>query len=623
MAELDLIIVFAYLLLMLGIGLYYRRFAATGLENFFMAGRDVPGWLNGVSYAAAMVSTDAATAYGGLAVVTGVFVCWWYLSRFGLALFIGAVLFAFFWRRLGFFTSLEFYEQRFAGRAASFMRLWIAVRTSLIAMTAWTGITLLASAKILGPTLGLSKLQTLLLIVPVSFVYVFLSGYKGVIVSNFIQMTIFLAGSLSLALLTVWHFGGPQGFADAISNLGSAGAQMLSDYPPQEHAVFPLAAAFAWLLGQSIGYGGDAAPMGGAMEGQRILSSKTPRDAAVMYVVTALTMFTLILLVSLPCLGAAVLWPELRGPTADRELAYGMLMKEMLPAGLLGLVAAAMLAGVMSTVGDNLNFGSQVLLNDIYRRWLVTNASERHYLIAGKAFMLLILGLAIMVVYNARIIFDVAVFMLQLSSAELPANWAQWWWWRFNGKARLAASFGGGAIFVLVVVAPRLFVAAGFDWANMLIIPWWYQTFLVMGLTTALWVSVALLTPPDPEKVLANFYQKAQPLGAWRPVARQLAAEGRALHTGAAVEKNDWAPIWRGFAVAWLGAVSVMAFILALSNGLVADYRQALIYMAGAVVGMFLFIRLLSGFLSMLELRSPSRESELPAPGRRPAPERE
>ncbi|HXK58843.1 MAG TPA: hypothetical protein PLP42_03020 [Acidobacteriota bacterium] len=598
MSGLDLTIVLAYLALMLAIGVYYRQYASHGLDNFFLAGRTVPGWLNGVSYAAAMVSTDAATAYGGLAVVTGVFVCWWYLSRFGLALFIGGVLFAFFWRRLGLFTSLEFYEQRFTGNAAAFMRFWIAFRTAFIAMPAWTGITLLASAKILEPTLGLGKLETLLLIVPVSFAYIFLSGYKGVIVSNFLQMAIFLIGALMLACLTILHFGGPSGFAAAIvARFGVEGQAMLSDFPPLDHPVFPLAAALAWLIGQSIGYGGDAAPMGGAMEGQRILSSRTPKHAAVMYVASAVTMFTLVLLVSLPCLGAAVLWPSLTDPSADRELAYGLLMKEMLPVGALGLVAAAMLAGVMSTVGDNLNFGAQVMLNDIYRRWLVRGASERHYLVAGKFCMLIILGLAIAVVYNVRIIFDVAVFMLQLSAAELPANWAQWWWWRFNSQARIAASFGGGLIFVTVVLGPKLLVSLGFPWAASLVLPWWYATFVVMGLTTLLWVLVALLTPPDPEKILVQFYTETQPLGAWGPI--RLAAGA-----GPAPASGQWRPVFQGFGIAGTGAAAVMLFILSLSNTLIGRYGRGAALGLGFLVGIACFARWMANYLNQLELRS-------------------
>jgi Na+/proline symporter len=529
---LDLAIVICYLLLMLGVGLYYRRYAEAGLENFFLAGRSIPGWLNGISYTAAMVSADAATAYGGLAVVTGLFVCWWYLTRFGLALFVGGVLFAVFWRRLKLFTSLEFYELRFSGGPAALMRLWIAFRTSFIAMPAWTGVTLLAAAKILQPTMGLNREMTLLLVVPIAFAYIFLSGYRGVVVSNLIQMSIFLLGTLLLAVLTLSHFGGPAALAHSlVAQLGPKGQEMLSSFPPIHHDVFPMAAAIAWLVGQTIGYGGDAAPMGGAMEGQRILSTKTPRQAVTMYITTAVTLFTLVLLVSLPCIACAVLFPQLLDPKADRELAYGLLMKKMLPVGAMGLVVSAMMAGVMSTVGDNLNFGSQVMLNDIYRRWIVRSASESSYLMAGKLCMLVILALAMVVVYKAKIIFDVAVMLLKLSAAEMSANWAQWWWWRFNGKARLAASFGGAAIFCVVVLGPELLVSLGVPGASALRMEWWWQTFLVMGLTTALWVSVALLTKPDPDEVLDEFYRKARPLGAWGPVrARVLAAEQAAAN---------------------------------------------------------------------------------------------
>jgi SSS family solute:Na+ symporter len=338
--------------------------------------------------------------------------------------------------------------------------------------------------------------------------------------------------------------------------------------------------------------------MGGAMEGQRILSSRNPRHAVVMYVVTAVTMFTLVLLVSLPCMGAAVLWPYLRDPGADRELAYGLLMQKMLPVGVMGIVAAGMLAGVMSTVGDNLNFGSQVMLNDLYRRWIRRDAPERHYLVVGKLCMVVILALAIIIVYRAQFIFNVAVFMLQFSAAELPANWAQWWWWRFNGKARLAASFGGGAIFCLVVLGPLLLDRMGMSWARALIIPWWYQTFVVMGLTTLLWVSIALMTRPDPEPVLANFYFRAHPMGWWEPIRRIRQGTEDAESAGGGA---GWNPIWHGFGIAGLGAASVMCYILALSNLTVGSVLAASLYLAAGVILMLIFIRLLPPYLDTLE----------------------
>jgi len=592
----DIWIIAAYLLMMFGMSLWHKRFASANLENFFLGGRKIPGWLNGISYTAALVSPDAATGYGGLGVVTGAFISWWYLSRFGLALFIGGVLFSGFWRRLNLFTSLEFYDLRFPSRAAAAMRIWIAVRTSFIAMPAWTGITLLAAFKIMGPAFGLTKVQTLCLVVPVSFLFVFFSGYKGVVISNLIQMSIFFIGAVTLAGLTLSHFGGPAAMSAALSHVfGGAHPEILQMTPPVRHDVFPLAAAMAWLLGQSIGYGGDAAPMGGAMEGQRILSTRTPSEALTMYVVAAITMFVLLLLVTLPSISAAALWPELRNVDADRELVYGRLMKELLPHGAMGLLIAAMMAATMSVVGDNLNFGSQVMVSDIYRRWFVRRASERHYMVMGKIAMGIIVSLAIAVVFNVSIITNVAIFMLQLSAAELPANWAQWWWWRFNGPARIAASFGGAAIFCLVVLGPQLLVFLGWGWAQHLILPWYWSTLLVMALTTVLWVAVALLTKPDPDKLLSDFYERVRPLGWWGSYGR-----GKGAH----IKGGNVKPIGKGLGIAVIGFAATSLLIQALTEVWFGRYGAGGVELLVSILLFIVFRRTSRTFLNFLEDRT-------------------
>jgi Na+/proline symporter len=591
--QLDMWIIATYLLMMLGLSLWHKRFSSTNMENFFLGGRKIPGWLNGISYTAALVSPDAATGYGGLAVVTGAFISWWYLSRFGLALFIGGVLFSGFWRRLNLFTSLEFYDLRFPKRAASAMRIWIAVRTSFIAMPAWTGITLLAAYKIMGPAFGLTKAETLYLVVPVSFLFVFFSGYKGVVISNLIQMSIFFIGAVTLAGLTLAHFGGPAAMSAALHHaFDSTHPEILQMTPPVKHDVFPLAAAMAWLVGQSIGYGGDAAPMGGAMEGQRILSTRTPSEALTMYVVAAITMFVLLLLVTLPSISAAVLWPELRNAGADRELVYGRLMKEMLPHGAMGLLVAAMMAATMSVVGDNLNFGSQVMVSDIYRRWFVRKATEKHYMLIGKVAMAIIVSLAIAVVFNVSIITNVAIFMLQLSAAELPANWAQWWWWRFNGPARIAASFGGAAIFCLVVLGPQLLSYLGVSWAGGLLLPWYWSTLLVMGLTTVLWVTVALLTKPDPSNMLDEFYQRVRPLGWWGPYGR------------ARDRRPDVRPIVRGLLVAVAGFGATSLLIQGLTEMWFGRYGAGALELLASAILFIIFKKTSRRFLDFLEQRT-------------------
>jgi solute:Na+ symporter, SSS family len=570
LAGIDVLIIAAYMSVIVYIAVRSRRFAGKSLENYFLGGRNMPGWMAGISYAASMMSADSAVAYGGLAATTGIYVCWFYLSRFGIALFLGAILFAVFWKRLNTFTTLEFYELRFEGRPATLMRLWLALRTSLIAMVAWTGISLLALVKIAEPVLGWGKTETLALILPLAVGYVYLSGYLGVVLSNMVQIAVMAGGSLVLAAKALIAVGGPAALAH---KLAAVRPEILAAVPPANDPVFPAVACIAWLLGTSIGYGGDAAPMGGAVEGQRILSTRTPKEACKMYLVTEVTIFTLVWLVSVPCLAASILWPQLRTGGIDRELAYGLLMTNYLGPGLLGLVFVAMLGGIISVVGDNLNFGSQVLLNDIYRRYLVKRASERHYMIASRLSIFIILGLALLVVYRVTFIFDVAIFMVGLSASEMSANWAQWWWWRFNGWGRVAASFGGG----LGYLSMRLI------WPAM---PWWNRMYWAVALSTSLWIITSLVTAPERRELLQKFYDRARPLGNWRPVA--------------GAPRRDWATILKGIVVACVGAAAMMAYIVAISCFYVARYTAGAALIAAMTVLALIFWRAFNPYVRSL-----------------------
>ncbi len=312
-----------------------------------------------------------------------------------------------------------------------------------------------------------------------------------------------------------------------------------------------------------------------------------------MYIVAEVTLFVLLLLVTLPALGAAVQWPGLRTGAIDREQAYGLLMAEYLPPGLLGLLFVVMLASVMGTVAGNLTFGGQVLVNDVYRRYLRPQASDRHYLWVGRAAGLFILCLAVLVVYKVRLIFDVAVFMLQFSAAELPANWAQWWWWRFNSWGRLTASFGAPVILLLV----RFLLP---EW------PWWDQTYLVIALNTSLWMLVTLLTPPDRPNVLDRFYRKGRPLGAWGPVRARVESEAEEAETKASDRSTSGVGlIAAGLVLALVGAASVMFLVLALSHLYVGQYQTAGAELVGFALGAVAFFWSYGPYLALLEARAP------------------
>jgi Na+/proline symporter len=598
----DWLLIGSWFATLLAIGLYYRRFAGRSLEHFFLAGRRNSGWANGLSYAGAMLNADVAPAYSGLAAVTGLFICWWYLSRFGIAFFLGAVLFAVFWRRLNLFTTPEFYELRFGGTASSVIRTWVALRSALVAMVAWSGTGLLAMHKIAQPVLGIDDLTTTLMIVlPIVLMSTALAGYAGVVATAAIHNLIMFVGCAMLCGIVLYQLGGPAELAAQFERV--AGLDGLGALPPIHHEVFPLWAALAYMIGSSIGYGGDTAPMGGAMEGQCLQASRNAREASKMYIVAAVTLFVLLLLVTLPALGAAVQWPRLRLPLddpkhIDREQAYGFLMAKYLPPGLLGLLFVVMLASVMGTVAGNLTFGSQLLVNDVYRRYVRPRASDRHYLWVGRAAGLFILCLALVVVYKVSLIFDVAVFMLQFSAAELPANWAQWWWWRFNSWGRLTASFGAPVILLLVrfVLLPK--------WA------WWDQTYLVIAVNTGLWVLVTLLTRPDRSEVLDRFFRKGRPLGAWGPVRSRVASEV----DDAAGKTSGAALIAVGLVLALVGAASVMCLVLALSHLYVGHTQAALVELAGFALGAGVFFWAYGPYLARLESRAPVEPDTKPTP---------
>lgn len=571
-----------YMLALVGIGLHYRGFAQKSLENYFLGGRRLKGWMSGTSYAVTCMNADVAPSYCGMTVITGVFVCWWYLSRFGLALMIGGLLFAVFWHRLRLFTAPEFYELRFSGGPALAMRTWTALRSAFIAVVAWTGAGLLGLSKVTEGVLGWSRWETWALVLPVIALYVLLSGYVGVVVSDLLQTVVMVVSSLVLMGMVWADFGGPSGLHTAL--VAELGPGVVSWHPPRHHELLGVLGVVAWAVGTAVGYGGDAAPMSGAMEGQRILSCRDGREASLMYVWAQGVLFLMLAVLTLPALGAMVRWPGLHTGAIDKELAYGMLLAHYLPAGVLGLALVALFASIMSTVDSNMNFGAQVFINDVYRRLVRPGASLKSCMRVGRVVMLAILGLALAVATQARNVIDIAVFMLGLSSAELTANWGQWWWWRFNGPARLAASLGGPVIFLvnqLVVFEHLIDVGEGTPYVVVL---------ASMAGTCVLWVVVALATPPEPETRLVEFYRQARPLGWWGPIAARAGGEaGRAR------------PILTGLALAALGATALGSAVVVLSNAYVGSWAVAsLAAMAAGTTGL-IFGATYRRFLAVLE----------------------
>jgi solute:Na+ symporter, SSS family len=537
-APIDVAVLAGYLVLSFAVGLLASRWlrpatdANQNEEAYYLAGRKVPGWVNGVSYAVTAINADVAPMYCGLAVVVGLPIAWYYLSRFAFAWAIVAILFAVRWRQLGVRTGPEFYTLRFGGKGARFIRIYTALFAIAVNMIPWLGAGLLGTHKILAPVFEFeAKLVTLACIVPLLLTYVWVSGFAGVLVTDVLQSAVILASSLILLGIVLAEAGGPSGLAEAIRAAHPVEhVEILSITPVPGHAILSPLVVMLWFVVPTIGRGGNV-----DLDGQRILSCRSSREAAQAPLWAAAALFAMLLLLTLPVLGLLAQQPQLYHASAEvREQAYGMLLDRYLPPGILGLALAALLASVMSTIDSHLNFGAQTLVHDVLRplfpgaRWL--QPEHRATVWVGRLAMVGILACGIGVMFAADSLFRIATIVAGMFASSAAFFWAQWWWWRINLPSWIAAMIGGPIVYFSL----GAWLPASQWWQSQLElgpaqvdVMAMLQALVAMALTTILWLGVALLTRPETEQTLEAFYLRARPPGAWGPIRNRLHQTGR------------------------------------------------------------------------------------------------
>lgn len=608
----DLLVIAAYLTATLAIGLWAHRLWRTGAEDeesYYLAGRRVPAWMNGVSYAATAINADVAPLYCGMAAVIGLPVAWFYLSRFGLAWMIVAMLFASRWRQLNIRTGPEFYALRFGGRGARFVRIYTALFAVAVSMVPWIGAGLLGTHKIMQPVLGVeSKWATLACVVPLVAGYVWVSGFAGVLITDVFQSAVIVAASAVLLIAVLFNVGGPTHLADAIKTAhpGEHG-EILSTLPVPGHEILGPLLVVAWLIVPTIGRGGSV-----DLDGQRIFSCRNPREAAKVTIWGQLAMFIMLLLITLPMLGMLAKNPNLYHATrGDREQAYGLMLVEYLPPGILGLVVAGTLASVMSTISGYLNYGSQTVVNDVLRQLFphaaVLDPRHPRVLWIGRMITLAILLAGVGVMYASDSLFRIAMVISGMFAASAAYYWAQWWWWRANLASWFAAMIGGPVIYFFLDWAlpksawwnAQLAAGEGADDAMAML-----HAMIGIVLTTFLWIAVALATKPENDETLTSFYLRARPLGWWKPVRRMIAAEVpnqlNALATPALPVEPRFL-LAGGIFVAIVGAAWIAAGVLGVSQLTVGNWKVAAILLIAAATGGLVFRYLFDWHMKRLE----------------------
>jgi Na+/proline symporter len=591
--KIDALIVVAYLIVSFAIGLLASkllRSSTKGEEGYYLAGRKMPGWLAGASVGVTAMNADVAPAYAGMAIVIGLPIAWFYLSRFALAWMIIAILFCYHWRRLRISTMPEFYRIRFGGTGGTAVRMWTAFWQIAVGMIPWIGAGLLGLHMIFSPVFHIEeyaaswgvdpKALTLAIVLPVLLIYVWISGYAGVVVTDLLQSLLIIGANVVIGILVLRHFGGPTGFSEAIRGAmdEKAAGEILSSVPVPEHRMFSPLAVLPWFIITTLGAGG-----GLATEGQRVFSTRNSKEAMKSFIWSEGILFFMLLTLTLPVLGLLPNHPELyTAEPAQRETAYGLLLKEFLPVGFLGLALAGLTASVMSTIDSHLNYGAQLMTNDVLRV-LKPDIDERRSLLFGRIVTVVIMIASVVVVYMSDSLIGIAITLMGLFGSTQLFAWAQWWWWRTNLISWITAMFCGPLIYLLLFKALPLLPAweayaeAGGATAEQTLAM--FQAVIGMALSTTVWVTVALVTKPEKMDVLKRFYKEARPMGMWGPVRQAILDE-----EGPEALPPQKPMILQGLGVSVLGTSWIVLAILCLSQLYVGQYITAAVCGASAVV---------------------------------------
>ncbi|MGK0386572.1 MAG: SSS family solute:Na+ symporter [Patiriisocius sp.] len=507
LATLDWAIIVLFFIIFLVIGVVVSKRAGKNTQEFFLSGRNMPWWLLGVS----MVATTFAADTPGLVTelvrqngVSGNWVWWAFLLTGMLTVFFYAKL----WRRSGINTDLEFYELRYKGKAAGFLRGFRAIYLGVIFNVITMAGVCLAGAKIANILLGISQEQTLIISSIIVVIYSSLGGLKGVLITDMIQFIIAMVGSIwaTIYILDIPEIGGLQNLLTHENVAGKL--DIFPDFNDTEMLItlFIIPFAVQWW---STWYPG-AEPGGGGYIAQRMLAAKDEKHATwatlfFNFAHYALRPWPWILvglasLVLFPTLDSiAVAFPGLNPEMQGHDVAYAAMMT-YLPAGLIGIVMTSLIAAFMSTISTQLNWGSSYIVNDFYGRFINQGATEKQKVLVGRVSTVLLMICAALFSFYLKSAKDVFDLLLQIGAGTGLLFILRWFWKRINPYSEIAA------MVLSFVIAIFFFVNKSLDTPLFELAGYW-QLILGVVITTIGWVFVTLLTKPTDADTLATFEQ--------------------------------------------------------------------------------------------------------------------
>ncbi|HEY0970346.1 MAG TPA: sodium:solute symporter family protein [Gemmatimonadales bacterium] len=515
LTTLDWLIVVGSIVLSFVPALLMARRAGRSTAEFFTSGQAAPWWLIGISMVATTFSTDTPNLVTNLVREQGVASnwVWWAFLLTGIAT---VFFYARLWRRSAVLTDLEFYEIRYSGKPASLVRGFRAVYLGLFFNCVIMATVNLAAAKIAAVLLGWPMWQTLLVCAVLNVAFAATSGLWGVMVTDMIQFGIAMTGSIMAAVYALRR---PEvgGLSGLLERIPAETLHMVPDFGNWDLTlallVIPLTVQW-W----SVWYPG-AEPGGGSYIAQRMLAARSEKDALAGTLLFNVAHYALRpwpwILVGLASMlvfptldDIARAFPYVDQRLIGHDMAYPAMLT-FLPAGLLGLMVAGLLSAYVSTISTHLNWGTSYLVHDVYRRFIRSDASEKHYVMMGRlvtALLMIVAAGLTFILDSARQSFEL---MMSVGAGTGLIYLLRWYWWRINAWSEIAAMISS------FIVAIGFFVAARQGSA----VPAHVVLLVTVATTTVVWIAATFLTRPTDGERLREFYRLVRPAGpGWRHV---------------------------------------------------------------------------------------------------------
>ncbi len=587
---LDWVIIGIFFVILLSIGYFASRGAGKDAASFFLSGRSMPWWLLGVSMVATTFSCDTPNLVTDMVRTDGVAANWqwWAFLLTGmLTVFVYAKL----WNRSRVLTDNEFYELRYSGKMAEFLRVFRAIYLGFFFNIMVIASVSLAFIKIAAVMLGVNPTHALIVAGAIIIFYASAGGLKSILWTDFFQFSFALFGAIIAAVYvtTSPQIGGLEGLITH-----PAVKDKLNIIPHLSNtelliSVFVIPIAVQWWAAWYPG----AEPGGGGYVVQRMLSAKNEKHA-----IGATMLFNFFHYALRPWpwvivgLASIVVFPNIQSlldafPNVDpqfvkNDLAYPAMLKTFLPAGLLGLVVASLIAAFMSTVASQINWGSSYLVNDVYGRLVNRNATEKQKVLVGRIATVLLMVFAILLALSLKNALQAFRYMLMIGAGTGLLYILRWFWWRINAYAEIAAmvaAFTFSVTFILIEnfgitqLENDMISVIGIETK---MVYWNMVKFvLIVALTTITWIATSYIAKDTDKDVLRNFYRKIKPGGpGWKRVVNEAKAEGVDI-----VKEKDlkW-DVPTGILCMILGAISVYSCLFTIGMVLYQDYQSALIF---------------------------------------------